>query len=243
MKQLGTTEPVRNLVRNMGIDTDSRYPNGQLRVPEVPSICLGAVDLSVSEMVGAYTTFANNGIHNKPFLIKRIEDKNGTVIYEGIQQERRALPSNSNYVMVEMLRTSGAIQSQLQVDVGGKTGTTNDFVDGWFMGITPNLVVGTWVGGEDRWIHFRYPSTGQGSYMAKPYFLSLMKKVEASDLIKFDKTATFYKPSGPLGIEIDCGQYQTDDLDVEGEFEGEELEEDVFGDEVGEDPFGTGNNG
>lgn len=240
MKRLGTTAPVRNLVRNMGIDTDSRYPNGQLRVPEVPSICLGAVDLSVAEMVGAYTTFANNGIYNKPFLIKRIEDKNGTVIYEGIQQERRALPTNPNYVMVEMLRASGGIQSQLQVDVGGKTGTTNDYVDGWFMGITPNLVVGTWVGGEDRWIHFRYPSTGQGSYMAKPYFLSLMKKVENSDKIKFDKNATFYRPSGPLGIEIDCGQYETEDLEVEGEFDGEEMEEDVFGDEIREDPFGTG---
>jgi penicillin-binding protein 1A len=243
MKQLGTTEPVRNLVSNMGIDTDSRYPNGQLRVPEVPSIALGAVDLSVMEMAGAYTTFANNGTHNKPYLIQRIEDKNGTPIFEGIQQERNALPPNSNYVMVEMLRKSGNIQNQLSIDVGGKTGTTNDYVDGWFMGITPELVVGTWVGGDDRWVRFLQSWSGQGSYMAKPFFLKFMKSVEKSDkVLNYDRFAKFYRPPGPLGIEINCDQYQSDDLDVEGEFDEGKVKEDVFGDQIKEDPFGTGGN-
>ncbi|HKK77459.1 MAG TPA: transglycosylase domain-containing protein [Saprospiraceae bacterium] len=241
MKELGTAEPVRNLVKNMGIDVDARYPNGQLRVPNVPSIALGAVDLSVMEMVGAYTTFANNGIRNKPYLIERIEDKNGTLIYEGTQEEARALPANSNYVMVEMLRQSGAIGRQLFSDAGGKTGTTNDYVDGWFMGITPDLVVGTWVGGDDRWIRYLQSWSGQGSYMAKPFFLSLMKEVEASDqVMNYDKTARFFRPAGPLGIEINCDTYQSDDLDVEGEFDNSEDEEDIFGDEIKEDPFGTG---
>ncbi|GAB5555383.1 MAG: hypothetical protein Sapg2KO_49740 [Saprospiraceae bacterium] len=243
MKQLGTTEPVRNLVNNMGIDTDARYPNGQLRVPQVPSIALGAVDLSVMEMAGAYTTFANNGTHNKPYLIQRIEDKNGTPIYEGIQQERNALPPNSNFVMVEMLRKSGNLRSRLKSDVGGKTGTTNDYVDGWFMGITPDLVVGTWVGGDDRWIRFLQSWSGQGSYMAKPFFFELMKQIESSDQIaNYDPTATFYRPPGPLGIEINCEEYQSGDLEIEGEFDNEEVKEDVFGDQIKEDPFGTGGN-
>jgi penicillin-binding protein 1A len=227
----------------MGIDVDARYPNGQLRVPNVPSIALGAVDLSVTEMVGAYTTFANNGIRNRPYLIERIEDKNGTLIYEGTQEEARALPSNSNYVMVEMLRQSGAIGSQLQSDAGGKTGTTNDFVDGWFMGITPGLVVGTWVGGDDRWIRYLQSWSGQGSYMAKPFFLGLMKQIEASKkVMNYDPSAQFFLPPGPLGIEIDCNIYQSDDLEIEGEFENSDEEEDVFGDEIKEDPFGTGGN-
>lgn len=243
MKELGTAEPVRNLVRNMGIDVDARYPNGQLRVPNVPSICLGAVDLSVMEMVGAYSTFANNGTRTKPYLIERIEDKNGTVIYEGTQEESQALPPNSNYVMVEMLRKSGSIGSQLYSDAGGKTGTTNDYVDGWFMGITPDLVVGTWVGGDDRWIRYTQSWSGQGSYMAKPFFLSVMKKIEASDkVLNYDKFAKFFRPPGPLGIEINCDTYQSDDLDVEGEFDGNGDEEDVFGDQIKEDPFGTGGN-
>lgn len=243
MKELGTAEPVRNLVKNMGIDVDARYPNGQLRVPNVPSIALGAVDLSVTEMVGAYTTFANNGIRNRPYLIERIEDKNGTLIYEGTQEEARALPSNSNYVMVEMLRQSGAIGSQLQSDAGGKTGTTNDFVDGWFMGITPGLVVGTWVGGDDRWIRYLQSWSGQGSYMAKPFFLGLMKQIEASKkVMNYDPSVRFFLPPGPLGIEIDCDTYQSDDLEIEGEFENSDEEEDVFGDEIKEDPFGTGGN-
>ena len=241
MKELGTAEPVRNLVRNMGIDVDARYPNGQLRVPNVPSICLGAVDLSVTEMVGAYSTFANNGTRNKPYLIERIEDKNGTVIYTGTQEEAQALPPNSNFVMVEMLRQSGNIGSQLFSDAGGKTGTTNDYVDGWFMGITPNLVVGTWVGGDDRWIRYLQSWSGQGSYMAKPFFLSVMKKIESSDkVMNYDKFAKFYKPPGPIGIETNCDAYQSDDLDVEGEFNTSDDEEDVFGDEIKEDPFGTG---
>ena len=156
MKQLGDVAPVRELVSNLGISID--------KVPPVPSICLGAADLSVYDMTGAYTAFANNGIYNKPVFIKRIEDKYGKVIYEGIREDKPALDPRTNFVMVEMLRSVmlqgikgfGGIKS----DMGGKTGTTNDYVDGWFMGLTPNLVIGTWVGGEERWIRFRTLSYG-----------------------------------------------------------------------------------
>jgi penicillin-binding protein 1A len=161
----------------MGIDSSEQYSNGIYRVPKAPSICLGVSDLTVMEMAGAYSTFANNGIHVKPVHILSIEDKNGQVIYRHVPEDRRALPENANYVMVDLLRGSAGVYG-LESDVGGKTGTTNDFVDGWFMGITPDLVVGTWVGGADRWIRFRLPSLGQGSYMAKPFFQRFMKRVE-----------------------------------------------------------------
>lgn len=157
----------------MGIDSSSRRNGtGELRVPKSPSICLGAADLSVMEMTGAYTTFANNGVFNRPLHILRIEDKNGKLIYEGYPEEKRAIPSDPNYVMVEMLKYAGGMGG-LKSEAGGKTGTTNDFVDGWFMGITPGLVIGTWVGAEDKWVHFRTSSNGQGARMAKPFLFLL----------------------------------------------------------------------
>lgn len=239
MKQLSSADPVRDLIHQMGIDKNATYPNGRLRVPKAPSIALGATDLSVIEMTGAYTTFANNGIYNRPIFITKIEDKNGRVIFEEIPEERVALPPNANYVMVEMLKYAGSsamwgVESQ----VGGKTGTTNEYVDGWFMGITPDLVVGTWVGGEDRWIRFRSIDYGQGAYMAKPFFREFIKRLEKRDDVDFDKAHRFYRPPGDLGIVLDCDEYQREEWE-EGEeefdpFEDEEsgFSEDRFADEI-----------
>lgn len=234
MKQIGDTQPVRGLVHNMGIDSSARYPNGRYRVPRAPSICLGSTDLTVMEMTGAYTTFANNGIYNKPTYILRIEDKNGRVIYEEIPEERAALPPNANFVMVEMLRHAATGMWGLESDIGGKTGTTNDFVDGWFMGITPSLVVGTWVGGEDRWIHFRSPTRGQGAHMAKPFFRAFLKRLEESETVEYDVEARFQRPPGDLGIELNCSEYQrtTPGLEEEEQFEEDIFSEDMFGDEA-----------
>jgi len=235
-KQIGDVRPVLGLVHNMGIDTSARYPNGRHRVPRTPSICLGATDLTVMEMTGAYTTFANNGTYNKPTYLLSIEDKNGREIYTSLPEERYALPQNANYVMVEMLRYAGTGLGNLKSDVGGKTGTTNDFVDGWFMGITPSLVVGTWVGGEDRWIHFRSASRGQGSHMAKPFFRSFIKRLEETEGLDYDPDARFYRPPGDLGIELDCSKYRTTstpgDEGIENEFEEAPFSEDIFGDEA-----------
>ena len=232
MKQLGSAEPVRNLVDLMGMSKTEKYPNGQFRVPKAPSICLGATDLSVMEMTGAYTTFANNGIYNKPTFIKRIEDKNGNIIYTSSHVERRAIEEKANYVMVDMLRYSGGL-GVLKSDAGGKTGTTNDYVDGWFMGITPNLVVGTWVGGEDKWIRFRSIVHGQGAYMAKPFFKKLMQRLEQEE--GYPWKTRFYRPEGELDIELDCDTYNSsnlpaleedDSFEDEGTFDG-----DIFDDE------------
>ena len=229
MKQLGSADPVRDLVHQMGIDKNTKYPNGRYRVPKAPSIALGSTDLSVQEMTGAYTSFANNGIYNKPIFITKIEDKNGRAIFEEIPEERVALPPNANYVMVEMLKYAGSsamwgVESQ----IGGKTGTTNDYVDGWFMGITPDLVVGTWVGGEDRWMRFRNITYGQGAYMAKPFFREFIKRLEKMENVDYDIDRKFYRPPGDLGIELNCDAYQNDGWDEESEEENpfESVEED-----------------
>jgi penicillin-binding protein 1A len=251
MKQIGSTEPVRGLIKNMGIDSS--------KVPAQPSICLGSCDLNVFEMSGAYTTFANNGVYNKPIYITRIENNAGKIIYNGMPEEHTALPENANYVMVQMLKkvaNDAKGFSEIKSEVGGKTGTTNKFVDGWYMGITPNLVVGTWVGGEDSWIRFLDLEHGQGGYMARPFFVRLMKKIESNQKLAFDTNAKFNVPKGDIGITLDCSLYsagtsapvQQSGFDGGDPFEGEENQTlpntkapDKAVKKSDEDPFG-GNN-
>ncbi len=241
MKQLGDTEPVRTLVDNMGLSKEARHSNGTYKIPRSPSICLGASDLTVYELTGAYTTFANNGMYNKPVFITRIEDKNGRTIYQEIPEERVALHPNANFVMIEMLRR---VMRQglpgfggLQSDFGGKTGTTNDYVDGWFVGLTPDLVVGTWVGGDDRWVRFLSLRDGIGAKMARPYYAKLMRSLEEDPEVDYDKKARFTRPPGDLGIELNCEMYRSNGPPgfhspnfEEGE-EDESFGNDLFGDE------------
>ncbi len=198
MQQLGSVQPVVELLTNMGIDKD--------KVPPQPSICLGAADLSVFDMTGAYTTFANNGYYTKPIYITKIEDKNGVEIYTAEKKDRQALEEEPNYVMVEMLKYASGHMS-LHSRVGGKTGTTNDYVDGWFMAITPSLVVGTWVGGEDRWIRFLTLADGQGSRMAKPFTKDFLKRLEEDDNCDYNYKARFPRPRGDLSIGLDCNDF------------------------------------
>lgn len=232
MKQLGDTEPVRGLIHNMGIDSTKRYANGRYRVPKQPSICLGATDLTVQEMTGAYTTFANNGVFTRPYFISKIEDRNGGLIYQADPETRQAYNERHNYVMVEMLRYAGTGLWELKSDVGGKTGTTNSHVDGWFMGVTPNLVVGTWVGGEDRWIRFRTLGLGSGARMAKPFFREFMKAVEADESIALDVKKRFTRPRGDLGIELDCEQFDQGPDENAPAAGGDDFFEDSFGDDL-----------
>ncbi|AEE51471.1 transglycosylase domain-containing protein [Haliscomenobacter hydrossis] len=230
VKELNSTTPIRTLVHAMGIDSSTRYPNGQYRVPKSPAICLGAADLSVMEMTGAFSTFANNGLFVRPTTVLRIEDKTGKIIYESEVREEQAIQPAPNYVMVELLRYAANI-SGIKSDVGGKTGTTNDFVDGWFMGMTPNLVVGTWVGGEDRWIHFRSSTYGQGARMAKPFFVEFLRQLESAKDLNFDPSKKFFRPPGDLGIILDCSQYTQGGLNLNPTNTGTG-KEDQFGDEI-----------
>ncbi len=210
MQQLGNVNVVRGLIHNMGIDSSLRRPDGEFRVPNQPSIALGAADLSVMEMTGAYSTFANNGVFVRPYFVTSIEDANGKVIYQAIKEEQVALPPKANAVMVDMLKYAGSYAfPDFKSEIGGKTGTTNDYVDGWYMGITPSLVVGTWVGGEDPWIRFNTLADGQGAAMARPFFKAFLARLENSTSTDYDPNAKFEIPFGGLDIETDCAKYRS----------------------------------
>lgn len=207
MQELGSTEPVRTLASNMGIPKDE--------IPDAPSIALGSVDLTVQQMTGAYTTFGNNGNFNRPVFLTKIEDRTGRVIYEHVSENSPAINPAANFVMVRMLQQAsvGGLNG-IKGPVGGKTGTTNDQTDGWFMGLTPELVVGTWVGGDDRWQRFRSLALGSGSHMAKPFFREFVKAAQNDEKVAWNTERDFFRPRGDLGIELDCAAYSGDNNDV-----------------------------
>lgn len=210
VKEMGTVQVVRELLRNVGIGVDEKVTNNEIKVPNLPSISLGAVNLSLYEMTGAYTTFANNGMYTEPIFIKRIEDKYGKVIYNAVPEKKVAINPKYNAVMVDMLRNNvgGKYGLGIKTPVGGKTGTTNDYTDGWFMSITPNLVSGTWVGGDDRWIRFLTLDDGQGYVLARPIVQKYLKRLEADEEINLNTDVNF--PSPPVGFSefVDCTKYK-----------------------------------
>ena len=228
IKSLGNVEPIRDLVAGMGIDKS--------KIPNAPSIALGTPELSVLEMTAAYCTFANNGVYSTPTYIDRIEDKDGKILYEPPSEQKVALPENYSYAMLDMLKNaSSVVHNQLNTEFGGKTGTTNDHVDGWFMGLTPNLVTGTWVGGEYPWIRFLGIGDGAGSRMARPYFLDYMKRVESDKKLRFNTNAVFVSPEDDLGIELDCSTYESlyqAETPIEDEIEADEDDFDEPGEET-----------
>lgn len=206
VKEMGSVNVIRELLDNVGIGKDKRLDGGRLAVPNLPSMCLGAVDLTLLEMTGAYTAFANEGIYTEPIFISRIEDKNGKVIYQGSPKKNIAINPIYNAVMVDMLKNNvgGNFGMGIKTPAGGKTGTTNDYADGWFMGITPNLVVGTWVGGDDKWIRFLTLNEGQGFVMARPIFQKFLQGLEKDEELNFDTDVSFPKPPPEAQELIDC---------------------------------------
>jgi penicillin-binding protein 1A len=184
---------------------------------EVPSLALGVNDVSVFEMVGAFGTFVNKGEHTTPFYIDRIEDKNGNVIQQFTPKKRPAMTEEHAYLMLYMLRggfeeesgTSQGVPWTLREgnELGGKTGTTQNASDGWYMGVSKDLVSGTWVGGDDRAIHFRSWIAGQGSRTARPIWVKYMSKVYADASLGYSK-GPFPRPERPLSIEINCDKYE-----------------------------------
>jgi|TARA_B110000483_G_scaffold6776_1_gene8005 penicillin-binding protein 1A len=210
VKEMGTVQVVRELLRNVGINVDEEVTNNEIKVPNLPSISLGAVNLSLYEMTGAYTAFANNGMYTEPIFIKRIEDKSGNVIYNAIPDKKVAINPKYNAVMVDMLQNNvgGKYGLGIKTPVGGKTGTTNDYTDGWFMSITPNLVSGTWVGGDDRWIRFLSLDEGQGYVLARPIVQKYLKRLEDDEEINLNTNVNF--PAPPYGFKeiVDCTKYK-----------------------------------
>lgn len=199
---------VATLTKKMGITSE---------VPPYPSIALGAYEASVFDMVGAYSAFVNQGTWIEPIMILRIEDKNGTPIYEKAPHVVKALNSETAYAMVDMLRgvVDGGTGSRLRraeyggltQPIGGKTGTTNDNSDAWFIGVTPELVTGVWTGAEDRGIRFYSMASGQGAQAALPIFGLYMKKVYADKNLHYGE-AKFEMPEGGITrFELDCNQF------------------------------------
>ncbi len=208
---------VVRLARSLGIKSE---------IPEVPSIALGSVDLSLYEMVGAYSTFANRGMYVEPMMILRIEDKNGTVLADFTPKTKEALSEESAYTILNLLEGvtqygSGArLRSwtknpdkivtghpyNFKNPIAGKTGTTQNQSDGWFMGVVPNLATGVWVGAEDRAVHFADIGRGQGAAMALPIWALYMQKCYADKALKISDKA-FKKPAN-MSIELDCDKYK-----------------------------------
>lgn len=169
----------------------------------VPALCLGTSDLNVMELTNAYSTFVNRGQWIEPVFITRIEDRNGNVLHEFKQASHQAMSEKVAYLMVEMLRgvvdEPGGTGSRLRYrydfrnEIGGKTGTTQNHSDGWYMGITPNLVSGVWVGCSDRRMHFRTITHGQGASMSLPIWANYMKEVYKDPEIGLPEEETFFK--------------------------------------------------
>lgn len=196
------------------------------KLDPVPSLSLGTSDVSLFELVGAYSTFANGGIYTEPFFITRIEDKHGNVIENFVPKTRQAINEQTAYKMIYMLKggveelggSSAGISPELKIDneVGGKTGTTNNASDGWYMGLTHDLVTGVWVGGDERSIHFPSWVFGQGARTARPIWEKFMLKAYADPESGITK-GQFKRPSSGLDISLDClkvGQHP-DSVEVE----------------------------
>jgi penicillin-binding protein 1A len=213
MKRLGPNSAaiVKQTASKMGID-DSKFE-------PYPSICLGTMDISVFEMVSAYGTFVNQGTWVEPIFITKIEDKNGNVLAEFTPKKDEALRKQTAYTICKMLEKvtmAGGTASRLRrnyklptnIAIGGKTGTTQNNSDGWFMGITPNLVSGCWVGAEERNVHFSSTTYGQGANMALPIFGDFMEQVFSDETIKLGR-GEFSIPEESISIELDCQNYDS----------------------------------
>lgn len=198
-------------------------------IPEVPAIALGTPDLSLYEMVGALNTYSNQGIYVEPIFITRIEDKNGNIIERFIPRQEEAMSEQTAYLMIEMLKgvvnegTGIRLRYKYGFDqpIAGKTGTTQNQSDGWFIGLVPELTTGIWVGNEDRAAHFRTITLGQGANMALPIWAKYMQKLYNDSTIYMPKNS-FDKPEY-LPVEIDCER-----MEQEKEVDGNGIDEDEF---------------
>ncbi len=218
MKQFGPAEVI-NIARSMGVKSF---------IPQVPSICLGVADLSLCEMVGAYSTFANKGVYTQPIFVTRIEDKNGNLLASFQPTKKEAISEKTAFLMLELLKgvyrqgTAVRLRSEnhpykIHAEIAAKTGTTQNQSDGWFMGVTPNLVTGVWTGAEDRATHFDGIYYGQGANMALPIWGLYMNKVYNDSTLNIYKSDKFERPSG-FNKVFNC-------IDLSGQHNRNEFEE------------------
>lgn len=207
MKQFGPAAMVE-MMRKMGIGS---------YLPEVPSLCVGSCDLSPYEMVAAYNTFPSRGVYVEPLFVTRIEDSMGNVLGEFSNRKREAISEQTAYLMANLMQgvvNSGTavrlrVKYGLKGEMAGKTGTTNDQSDGWFIGYTPTITGGVWVGAEDRQVHFESLALGGGSNMALPIWGIFMKKVLADGTLGVSEDDRFIAPPG-MHLNLNCDGSDSD---------------------------------
>jgi len=218
MKQF-TPQAVVSLVRRLGVKSF---------IDPVPSICVGAAEVTVYEMVGAYSAFVNKGVYTQPIMVTRIEDKNGNTIARFKPKKSEAISQETAYLMLYLMSgvvnegTASRIRNKYKLmnDIAGKTGTTNNNSDGWFIGVTPSLAAGAWVGGEERSIHFSSGFLGMGSNMALPIWGKFYTKVYADKSLNVS-IEKFEKPN-LLETELDCAKFAEEERENDGLFEDED---------------------
>lgn len=210
-------QSVITLARKMGVTAD---------LDPVPSLALGSSDISLYEMTGAFNTFANKGVYIKPIMVTRIEDKYGNVIESFVPEKQEAMSEETAYLMLDLMK--GVVQSGTGISlrlkyllnnpIAGKTGTTQNQSDGWFIGITPELTTGVWVGAEDRSVHFRSLALGSGANTALPIWAYYMQKVLADPTLRISK-GDFEMPVQPLSVQLDCDKFEKDQEEMDEEQE------------------------
>lgn len=195
-------QAVVDMIRKMGVKS---------KIDAVPSVIFGTSDISLEEMVGAFNTFSNKGVYVEPVYVTRIEDRHGNVISEFVPQKIEAISEQTAYLMVQLLKnvvdrgTAGRLRwfFQFEAEMGGKTGTTQNHSDGWYMGVTPKLTAGVWVGAEDRSVHFDNLDKGSGSHMALPIFGYFMQRIYADSTLSITQEDIFEEPPG-FSMKLDC---------------------------------------
>ncbi|MCQ2176789.1 MAG: transglycosylase domain-containing protein [Bacteroidales bacterium] len=226
MKQFGP-QAMAQMMRKMGISS---------HVDEVYSLCVGPADLSLCEMVSAYNTFPSKGVYITPLFVTRIEDNQGNVLAEFTNQKREAIGENTAYLMVNLMQgvinqgTGSRLRSKyaLTGQIAGKTGTTNDNSDGWFIGYTPSITAGVWVGCEDRQAHFTSLALGSGSNMALPIWGIWMKKCIADGTLGISEMDRFIAPAD-ISFNLNCTGGDIEDMsDSAGQESGQEDTEDYY---------------
>ncbi len=212
MKRVGPKKVIK-LARKMGV---SSY------LPAVPSLCLGTAEISLFEMTSAYSTFANNGIFIDPIFVSRIEDKNGVVIDQFSNTPTEILSEEKNYIMIKLLQgvinkgSGGRLRWKYKLtnEIAGKTGTTQNHSDGWFIGFVPDLVTGVWTGADNRAVRFRDLYLGQGAEMALPIWGDYMKKLYGDPLLDVSQD-NFSLPENDINIKLDCEDNNVIPIDEE----------------------------
>ena len=210
MSQLSPSTLVRNM-HNFGIKN---------HIDPVMSLCLGSCEVSVKEMVGAYTAYANKGMRAEPVFVTSIADNTGNTVSEFVTTHTDVISENAWYKINSILQnvvdggTGGRLRRapyNITANMGGKTGTTNYNADGWFMGFTPELVTGVWVGGEDRYIHFNSMANGQGASMALPIYGKYMNSVYADKTLPYSQDVRFESAPFDLCEKVDFGDFEDEE--------------------------------